>query len=85
MTYVAFFPLPSVETRLTRNDRPSQDILNKKIAPYANKAIVEYLGDEEAELLNAVTQYLRDHKPPQELVDELEPVRPRPSHARAVL
>ncbi|GAA6003195.1 Snu71p [Rhodotorula paludigena] len=54
--------------------RASEDMVKRKIAPYANKLIVEYLGDEEAELLNVVTEYLRDHKTPQDLVDELEAV-----------
>ncbi|GAA5823178.1 hypothetical protein JCM3770_005570 [Rhodotorula araucariae] len=52
----------------------TDDIVKNKIAPYANKSIVEYLGAEEAELLNVVTEYLRDRKTPQELLDELEPV-----------
>ncbi|BGP38550.1 hypothetical protein JCM10450v2_002499 [Rhodotorula kratochvilovae] len=54
--------------------RLTDDIVQDKIAPYANKAIVEYLGAEEPELLNVVTEYLRDRKTPQELLDELEPV-----------
>jgi len=52
-----------------------QDILKRRISPYANKCIVGYLGGEEAELLNAVLEHLRANKPAQELVDELEPVR----------
>lgn len=34
-----------------------------------------YLGAEEPELLSVVTEYLRAHKTPQALVEELEPVR----------
>ncbi|GAA5886101.1 hypothetical protein JCM5296_007089 [Sporobolomyces johnsonii] len=52
----------------------NEDIIKHKIAPFANQCIVEYLGGEEAELLNAVTEHLRAHKPAQELVEELEPV-----------
>ncbi|GAA5930631.1 hypothetical protein JCM1841_006822 [Sporobolomyces salmonicolor] len=52
----------------------NEDIIKRKMAPFANQCIVEYLGGEEAELLNAVTEHLRAHKPAQELVEELEPV-----------
>ncbi|KPV76422.1 uncharacterized protein RHOBADRAFT_52433 [Rhodotorula graminis WP1] len=54
--------------------RLSEDMVKDKIAPFANKAIVGYLGAEEPELLNVVREYLRDHKAAQELLDELEPV-----------
>ncbi|GAA5898311.1 hypothetical protein JCM8208_006941 [Rhodotorula glutinis] len=54
--------------------RLSEEIVKEKIAPFANKAIVGYLGAEEPELLNVVREYLRDHKTAQELLDELEPV-----------
>ncbi|GAA5852364.1 hypothetical protein JCM9279_001176 [Rhodotorula babjevae] len=54
--------------------RLSEDMVKDKIAPFANKAIVGYLGAEEPELLNVVREYLRDHKTAQELLDELEPV-----------
>lgn len=33
-----------------------------------------YLGAEEPELVNVITEYLRAHKTPQELLEELEPV-----------
>lgn len=55
-----------------------QDIINKKIAPFATKTIVEYLGSEEEELLSAVTSHVRAHKDAAALVEELEPVRLAP-------
>ncbi|KWU44249.1 hypothetical protein RHOSPDRAFT_34264 [Rhodotorula sp. JG-1b] len=54
--------------------RLSDDIIKRRIEPYANRAIVGYLGAEEPELVNAITEYLRAHKTPQELLEELEPV-----------
>ncbi|BGP14510.1 hypothetical protein JCM10213_000384 [Rhodosporidiobolus nylandii] len=51
-----------------------QDIIKSKVLPFANQLIVKYLGGEEAELLNAVDEHLREHKSAQELLDELEPV-----------
>lgn len=53
----------------------AQDIIKRRIEPYANRAIVGYLGAEEPELVNVITEYLRAHKTPQELLEELEPVR----------
>lgn len=50
-------------------------MINSKLAPFATKTIVEYLGSEEEELLSAVTSHLRAHKDAAALVDELEPVR----------
>lgn len=55
--------------------RQLQDLIEERIARFANKTIVEYLGGEEEELLNAVTSHLRSHKSASELVEELEPVR----------
>ncbi|GAA6007812.1 hypothetical protein JCM11491_003973 [Sporobolomyces phaffii] len=52
----------------------NEGIINRRVSPFANKCIVEYLGAEEAELLNAVLEHVRAHKPAQDLVDELEPV-----------
>ncbi|GAA5903551.1 Snu71p [Sporobolomyces salmoneus] len=49
-------------------------IIKRRIAPFTTKCIVEYLGAEEVELLNAVLEHVRAHKPAQDLVDELEPV-----------
>ncbi|BGP01416.1 hypothetical protein NBRC10513v2_002370 [Rhodotorula toruloides] len=54
--------------------RLNDDIIKRRITPYANRLIVDYLGGEEAELLNVVNEYLRDHKGPQALLEELEPV-----------
>ncbi|GAA5870360.1 hypothetical protein JCM3774_002709 [Rhodotorula dairenensis] len=54
--------------------RLSEDIIKRRIEPYASRAIVGYLGAEEPELVNVVTEYLRAHKTPQELLEELEPV-----------
>lgn len=45
------------------------------MAPFASKLIVEYLGGEEEELLNAIIEHLRAHKSAADLVEELEPVR----------
>ena len=39
-----------------------------------------YLGAEEPELVNVITEYLRAHKAPQELLEELEPVCHIPPH-----
>lgn len=50
----------------------------RQIAPATTELIVEYLGAEEDELLNAVLSHIRNRKPASELVDELEPV----SHER---
>jgi RNA-binding protein 25 len=58
----------------------AQDIIKRRIEPYANRAIVGYLGAEEPELVNVITEYLRAHKTPQELLEELEPVRHSPRH-----
>ncbi|GAA6014482.1 hypothetical protein JCM8202_001551 [Rhodotorula sphaerocarpa] len=52
----------------------TDDVIKKRIEPFANRAIVGYLGAEEPELLSVVTEYLRAHKTPQALVEELEPV-----------
>ncbi|GAA5880441.1 hypothetical protein JCM16303_005382 [Sporobolomyces ruberrimus] len=52
----------------------NEGMIKRRISPFANKCIVEYLGAEEAELLNAVLEHVRAHKAAQELVDELEPV-----------
>ena len=73
--YGRAFPFPPLVLPPSLSGARAQDIVQDKIAPYANKAIVEYLGAEEPELLNVVTEYLRDRKTPQELLDELEPVR----------
>jgi hypothetical protein len=53
-------------------------MINTKLARFATRTIVEYLGSEEEELLSAVTSHLRAHKDAAALVDELEPVRPLP-------
>ncbi|GAA5948560.1 hypothetical protein JCM3765_004925 [Sporobolomyces pararoseus] len=52
----------------------NEGIIKRRVSPFTNKCIVEYLGGEEAELLNAVLEHVRAHKPAQDLVDELEPV-----------
>jgi hypothetical protein len=51
-----------------------QDVITRKIGPFTTNLIVEYLGAEEDELLNAVLSHLRSRKPASELVEELEPV-----------
>ncbi|GAA6061412.1 hypothetical protein JCM10212_004470 [Sporobolomyces blumeae] len=55
-------------------DSLNEEILERRVSPFATKRIVEYLGAEEPELVKAVIDHLRARKPAQELVDELEPV-----------
>ncbi|CAH7688235.1 hypothetical protein BY996DRAFT_6429379 [Phakopsora pachyrhizi] len=52
----------------------SDAILNDKLKPFANKKIVEYLGLEEEELVNAILDHVKAKKGPNGLVEELEPV-----------
>ncbi|KAK4051818.1 hypothetical protein OIV83_002523 [Microbotryomycetes sp. JL201] len=55
------------------------NVVNEKLVllrlePFVRNLIVESLGFEEDELLSAVSAHLKAHKPPAELVEELEPV-----------
>ncbi|KAI5481570.1 hypothetical protein MNV49_002796 [Pseudohyphozyma bogoriensis] len=52
----------------------SESIIKYKLTPLATKTIVAHLGSEEDELLSAVVDHVRAHKPASELVEELEPV-----------
>ncbi|KAM0754808.1 hypothetical protein T439DRAFT_377233 [Meredithblackwellia eburnea MCA 4105] len=52
----------------------SESIISEKIKPLTVKLIVDHLGGEEEELLNAVEDHIRSHKDASALVDELEPV-----------
>ncbi|KAK4700504.1 RNA-binding protein 25, partial [Phenoliferia sp. Uapishka_3] len=52
----------------------TEEIIARKLKPMATDTIVEYLGAEEEELLNAVVDHVRAHKGAAALVEELEPV-----------
>lgn len=47
-------------------------ILDGEIIPFVTNNIIEYLGVQEDELIDFVVQHVKDNKPPQELVSELE-------------
>ncbi|KAK4058452.1 hypothetical protein OIO90_000611 [Microbotryomycetes sp. JL221] len=51
-----------------------ENLISRHLAPFAKQLIIESLGFEEDELLNAVTSHVRAHKSPNDLVQELEPV-----------
>jgi len=52
----------------------AQTIINDKLRPFANKKMVEYLGLQDDEMVDAIIKHVEGRKGAQELVDELEPV-----------
>lgn len=50
----------------------TEDIVEDRIKPFITALIMEYLGIQEDELIQFVETFIREHKPPQELVSELE-------------
>lgn len=50
-------------------------MLDRKFEPLIKRLMTKYLGDmEEEDLILFVLEHLKDHKPPQKLVEGLEPV-----------
>ncbi|RIA79856.1 hypothetical protein C1645_793674 [Glomus cerebriforme] len=49
-----------------------ENILSKKLQPFVNKKIVEYLGVQEDELVSFVIDHLRNKKPAADLIKEME-------------
>lgn len=53
-----------------------QLMIDRKLEPLVKRLMVKYLGElEEDDLVMFVLEHLKDHKPPQRLVEGLEPVR----------
>lgn len=50
-------------------------MVDRKFDPLAKREIIKYLGDLDDDLLMFVLEHLKDHKPPKQLVEGLEPVR----------
>lgn len=48
-----------------------EQILEEKIRPFASKKVIELLGEEDEELTSFVMEYVRQRKPPQDLVENL--------------
>lgn len=58
-----------------RWDGLNDSMLDRKFEPLIKRMMVKYLGDmEEEDLILFVLEHLKDHKPPQKLVEGLEPV-----------
>lgn len=52
-----------------------QSAIQKKIIPLAKKKLVEYLGElDDDDMVVFIADHVRARKPPQELVESLEPV-----------
>ncbi|KAF8194190.1 hypothetical protein BJ912DRAFT_1021453 [Pholiota molesta] len=50
-------------------------IIDRKLEPLVKRLMVKYLGEmEEEDLIMFVLEHLKDHKPPQKLIEGLEPV-----------
>lgn len=51
-------------------------MIDRKLEPLVKRLMVKYLGElEDDDLVMFVLEHLKDHKPPQKLVEGLEPVR----------
>lgn len=50
----------------------TEDTIETRIEPFVTALIIEYLGIQEDELIGFVIDYIREHKPPQQLVSDLE-------------
>lgn len=50
----------------------AEDIIEDSLKPFITSIIVEYLGVQEDDLIDFVIEHIRNHKPPEELVAELE-------------
>jgi len=58
-----------------RWDGMSDLMIDRKLEPLVKRLMVKYLGElEDDDLVMFVLEHLKDHKPPQKLVEGLEPV-----------
>lgn len=53
-------------------DALNENTIEDSLKPFITNTIVEYLGVQEDDLIDFVVQHIREHKPPAELVSELE-------------